>query len=318
MGQVHLRRANKSARRPNCFIVGAPKCGTTALYAYLKQHPAIWMSPIKEPHFFATDLASKAFIRDLDSYLSLFSQARDETVLGEASVWYLFSRQAAAEIKSFCRSPRIIIMVRNPVHLIYSLHKQRLYDGNEDIVDFEGALSAEPDRRVGLRIPRGLIYPVEGLFYRQVAGLTSQVKRYLDVFGRENVHVIVFEDFTRDPAAAYRATLAFLGVDPGFTPVFDIVNPSKTVRSNSIRDFVNAPPQPLRALARLVTTEAIRRSLSIRIKRLNTRRQPYAPIAPDLERRLATEFGAEIEQLSALLARNLATVWPASGGTAGT
>jgi len=142
-------------RTPDFFIVGAPKCGTTAMSDYLRQHPEIYMPQRKEPHFFGSDLDAPYpyFIRDKEQYFSLFAEAKDEKRVGEASVWYLYSKRAAFEIKEFCPTASIIIMLRNPVDMIYSLHSQRLFTGNEDIPDFEEALEAEEDRKRGLRIP---------------------------------------------------------------------------------------------------------------------------------------------------------------------
>lgn len=130
-------------KTPNFFIVGAPKCGTTAMHIYLRQHPEIFMPEKKESHFFGSDLNSQYFIRDREKYLSLFSEAKDVKRIGEASVWYLYSKQAAYEIKEFSPSASIIIMLRNPVDMLYAQHSQFLYNGNENIASFEDALNAE-------------------------------------------------------------------------------------------------------------------------------------------------------------------------------
>ena len=164
-------------RTPNLFIVGAPKCGTTSLDNYLRQHPDVFMSPKKEPHYFGSDLYAPRFIRDWETYRVLFSGATDEAVVGEASVWYLYSQNAAREIHSVCPNAKIIIMLRNPVDQMHSLHSQRLYSGLETIRDFEDALAAEADRKRGQRIPPHA-HPVEGLFYGDVASYAYQVERY--------------------------------------------------------------------------------------------------------------------------------------------
>ncbi|NLF38083.1 sulfotransferase, partial [bacterium] len=104
-------------RLPDFFIVGAPKSGTTALHAYLGRHPSIFVPARKEPHFFGSDIVSPAFVRDRDAYLSLFAGATTEARVGEASIWYLYSKRAAREIKEFNPDARIIIMLRNPVDM---------------------------------------------------------------------------------------------------------------------------------------------------------------------------------------------------------
>ena len=180
-------------RKPNFFIVGAPRCATSAMNTYLKQHPEIFMAK-KESHFFATDLNAPHFTKDKDKYLALFSKAGDEKRIGEASVMYLYSRQAASKIKEFCPRARIIIMLRNPVDMMYTLHRHNVYHGSENLIDFEVALNAEKERKKGLRIPKN-VRLVEGLFYRELAKYTQQVKRYLDVFGQENVFVVIYDEF---------------------------------------------------------------------------------------------------------------------------
>jgi len=134
-------------RRPNFFIVGAPKCGTSALFAYLNQHPQVFMAHLKELHFFGTDVRYPAR-PTLDQYLLHFAKAREELRVGEASTSYLFSQSAAQEIRAFNPAARIVIMLRNPVDMMYSLHSEMLYWLNEDIEDFEAALEAEEKRKV--------------------------------------------------------------------------------------------------------------------------------------------------------------------------
>src|ERR1700686_4114710 len=173
-------------RKPDFFMVGAPKCGTTALYRCLQAHPDIFVPERKEPHHFGTDLYSPTYVRNLDEYLSLFAGAEEKKRVGEASVWYLYSKCAAAEIRAFHPHASVIMMLRNPVDMLYSLHSQHLYNGTEEIVDFADALSAEADRKKGRRLPEG-VPAVERLFYREVAKYRDQVGRYLRAFGSANV-----------------------------------------------------------------------------------------------------------------------------------
>ena len=124
-------------RKPDFFIAGAPKCGTTAMHTYLQTHPEVFVSKVKEPSFFATDLHnSNPLVCNIEEYLSLFAEVRDEKRVGEASTGYFYSQNAAKELKEFNPSASIIIMLRNPVDMMYSLHGQLLYQGNEDLVNF--------------------------------------------------------------------------------------------------------------------------------------------------------------------------------------
>ena len=198
---------------PDVFIVGAPKCGTSAMHQYLAAHPDIYMAK-KEMHTFGGDLrfGPQFYRRNLQEYLAEFAARKGQRRAGEASVWYLFSTQAAAEIHAFNPEARIIIMLREPAEMLHSLYYQFRFDGNEHLPTFAEALAAEPDRRAGRGIPRQAHF-AQGLVYRDTARYTEQVRRYFDVFGRERVHVIIYDDLAADVSATYCKTLDFLGVD---------------------------------------------------------------------------------------------------------
>ena len=297
-------------RRPDFFIVGAPKCGTTALNIYLREHPQVFMSPRKEAHHFGTDIYSPRWARGEAEYLALFAGARAEKRVGEASVWQLFSQRAAREIKAFEPHAQIIIMLRNPTEMIYSLHSERLYSVSEDITDFAAALAAEPDRRRGLRLP-AYPYPVEGLIYRDVGKYTAQVARFFNEFGRERVRVIIYDDFKRDAAAEFRATCEFLDVDAGFRPETKVINSNKRIRSRRVLSWIDSPPPFIRRLGAPLTPRNARHWVLRKIRRANTSYEPRAPMSEGLRRELQAEFAPEVERLSELLGRDL-THWSRS------
>jgi uncharacterized small protein (DUF1192 family) len=291
-------------RKPDFFIVGAPKCGTTALYRCLEAHPQIFVPERKEIHYFGTDLYSPTYIRDLNEYLSLFADAGDARRIGEASVWYLFSKRAAAEIKDFCSRAGIIIMLRNPVDMIYSLHSQHLYNGTEEIQDFAAALSAEDDRKRGRRLPEN-VSAAERLFYREVAMYTDQVNRYLKTFGRENVKVIIYDEFKKHPGRICRETFEFLSVDAEVEPRIGIVNPNKKIRSKAAQSILDRPPGLLGKLARPLTTPSLRHRLFATAQSWNTNYAPRPPLPNEIRQQLQQEFAPEIERLGILLNRDL-------------
>jgi len=293
-------------RRPDFFIVGAPKCGTTAMQDYLGQHPDIFMPEMKEAHFFGADLDAPVFFRDEKKYLALFTKAQNERRVGEASVYYLYSKRAATEIKAFAPDASIIAMLRNPVEMIYSLHSQRLYNGNEDIEDFEAALDAEEDRKRGLRLPKDR-HLLAGLFYRDVAKYSDQLQRYIETFGREKLKVIIFDELKRNTAEVYKDTCLFLGVDPTFNPLIRVINGNKGVRSVTYRNIIFRP-SVLRTVARRVIPDTPRRKIIKVLERVNLKYEERPPMNPELKQRLKEEFRPEVEKLSHLLGRDL-TYW---------
>ena len=296
-----MTRSELTAAHPNFFIVGAPRCGTTAMYEYLRQHPDIFMPYRKEPVYFGADLHKRVPTLDEEGYLSLFRPGRNKRRRGEASVWYLYSKTAAAEIKAFSPDARIIIMLRNPVDMIHSLHAHWLFTANEDIVDFAEALAAEPDRLRGERMPPRAVRP-EGLQYRTLGRYAPHVRRYLDTFGASNVKVIVFDDFKAHPADAFRATLQFLDVDPAFVPDFSVVNENKGVRSVTLQQLT-ASPRFRNAIGRLPgpVHHAVRRLL----KRANIKRERRSALDPALRASLTNEFARDVEELGTVIGRDL-------------
>ncbi len=249
LGEYWARDAKammNSEIRPNFFIVGAPKCGTTALDYYLSLHPDIFVAR-KEMHHFGSDLrfGPQFFRRDREAYLAEFAGCKGQSCIGESSVWYLYSSRAAEEIKAFNPDAKIIIMLRDPVALLHAMYCAFRADGNEILPTFEEALAAEGQRKRGLRIGRQT-YLAQALVYRSIVRFTGQVRRYFDIFGRERVKVIIYDDFNADTAGVYRRTLDFLGVSPNhpvpsFRPVNANVNGNESVHSPVARAVLNDP-----------------------------------------------------------------------------
>lgn len=299
------------AIRPDFFIVGAPKCGTTSLYTYLEAHPGIFMSPVKEPYHFCPDLRiGLPRIADRNEYLALFREATSDQRTGEASVWYLYSAQSARLIREFNPAARVIVMLRSPADMAYSLYNHYRYSGVEPLASFEEALAAEAARKEGRRLPAHRDVR-ETLLYRDVARYAPQVRRYLDEFGRERVHVILFEDLRDRPEAVYRQTLAFLGVDDGFAPDFGVINAAKRVRVPALHRLLSRPaPASLKSMAR--GWPAARRFRQW-LKRTNARLGQRAAMAPETRRRLERELRPDVDALGELLDRDLGA-WHATEG----
>jgi hypothetical protein len=294
-------------------LVGAPKSGTTAMVQYLDAHPDIFMS-IKEMHFFGRDLRLRApfYRHNLPEYLAEFQGCNGQHRIGEASVWYLFSSQAASEIRAFCPDARIIIMLREPVEMLYSLYHEFRYLGDEHLPSFKQALCAEPDRRAGHRISRRACF-AQGLVYRETARYADQVKRYLEVFGRDRVHVIIYDDLAAHPSRVYHETLQFLGVEASYSPGdFKIINGNKSVRSPTLRSIIK---EPLLHSSLATVRPWLPRKLLLGMRnfgsflwRLNTQFKKRPSLDAELRTQLRAEFAPEIERLSGLLGRDL-THW---------
>jgi hypothetical protein len=299
----------RSVLRPNLFIVGAPKSGTTALYSYLQRHPQIVMSKVKEPQFFASDVCGdQRCIRTMSEYLNCFdSPDKDVVVVGEASTCYLGSKRAPLEIHEFCPEARVIVMLRNPIDVMYAEHSERVFGGTEHITDFEVALDSPEPRRWRSGPFKGHL--VRNLSYRELTTFSEQVQRYFGVFGQESVHVIIYDDFARHPDVAYRSVVSFLEVDPRRKIDFDVVNSNRRARSSGVRDLLRHPPEPAKRLARALLSQRMRRALGDCFRWLNIKRAARPPLDGRFQRRIAVEYAPEVSQLSSLLNRDLLSIW---------
>ncbi len=302
---------------PNFFIVGAPRSGTTSIWTYLSRHPDVYMSYQKEPMYFGSDLTkipNEFFVLETDTYLEMFQRGADKTIRGEASVMYLFSKKAAQEIHAFNPNARILIMLRNPVEMIYSFHGQLRWGGYENIADFEEALAAEADRRRGLRIPKSALVP-EVLYYSEVAELAPQVERYLRVFPRDQIKIILFDDFARSPAEVYFSLLDFLGVKNIAPRSYSIRNPHKEPRSIALAALLQRPPKLITMLLDLVPQPHRYAMMGLIQGLLNTRRVDRSPLRPETRRHLMELFAPDIHKLELLIDRDLSK-WLGESGDA--
>jgi hypothetical protein len=303
---------------PNLFIVGAPKSGTTSLYEWLKEHPQVFMSPFKEPCYFARDLAweeSGYYLRygvDRARYVALFEDVGGATRVGEASTRYLYSQDAPRLIAAETTDPRIIVMVRNPIDMVASLHAHKVASGSEDVHALGEALAAEDDRRQGRRIPRHSNPKLST--YRDRARFGEQIVRWIDVFGRDRVHVAVLERVMPDPAAHFRAILEFLDIDPMYRPAsFAVHNPAHGSRGGPLGTLARSRLVQFaawRVVPRLIgearALELVRRAVQSPILR---RKASRAAVPPELRQRLEAEFAPDVQLLSELLGQDLATLW---------
>lgn len=300
--------------KPNFFIVGAAKCGTTSMFEYLRQHPEIAMSTRKEPHYFAPDLQWQWAwrISDEKKYLALFRHAGSALRVGEGSTWHLYSSQAAVRIKEFAPDAKIIAMVRNPVDMIYSLYGHSVRNGNEDMPNFSAALDAEDDRRRGRRVPEAAPFR-DCLFYRSVPRYAEQIQRYFDVFGRAQVLVIIFDDLAEDAAREYRRVIRFLEVDESFAPEFVVANAASAPPGLPFPRFLRMHRRFHRFL-QVTTPLALRRGAGKIL--LAFHRNPARPLRmePKLRAELIVHFAPEVQKLGNLLERDLSH-WSRSEGS---
>jgi hypothetical protein len=239
-------------RLPNLFIVGAPKCGTTAWAEYLGTHPDIFFPKHKDQCFFALDLPNFRLTRTATAYAELFAESGHAQVIGEASAMYLFSAAAAGAIREHDPAAKILIFLREQEDYLPSLHNQFLREFAEEIEDFETAWRLS-GRRPPDTIPPTCLEP-RTLDYAAMGRFREQVERYLAAFPAEQVRVIRFRDWTADPRKTYLEILEFLGLEDDGRRAFAPVNQGQTYRSRALARLIMRPPAFARRVARLMKT----------------------------------------------------------------
>jgi len=301
-----------STRKPNFFIVGAPKCGTTSMVEYLHQHPQIYMPKMKDLYFFGKDLDVHRAAPTEEEYLAYFAEAGNAVHAGESSVQYIRSTSAPQEIADYCEAPRIMIMLRNPVDFLYSYQGQLVYHLEEDILDFEEAMRAQADRAAGRRLPAKCA--PSKLQYFKLAAFDEHVARWFDVFGREPVHVVLMDDMRADMPGVYRRALEWLGVDADFTPSFERTNEKRWLTAPSVLKLFRRVPVVRTAVMKIVP-KGMRRKAGNAISKA-TRVPERKPMSPAFHAELLEHFRPSIERLSELLQRDLSHWYTETSQTA--
>jgi len=301
------------SHKPNLFIAGIAKCGTTSVANYLRQRPEVFISYPKELNYF-TEHVHEGYrsARTEPEYLGFFGDCDDGVrYRGEASVRYCLSSVSMERIRQFNDEARIILLVRDPVAATISLHRMLYFGGDEDVADLERAWHLQEDRRDGRHLP-GRGWCPELLQYFDVIRPAGNVRRALDHFPSEQVKVMVFDDIVEKPLEAYGDLLDFLGLPELEGSDFPVSNRAKRNRSQRLANLINRPPPAVR-----YTVNLLRRRLGIeqlglgwlrrRLNRLNQEKgvKTKLEVRPGFLAEMAEIFRDEVSELGQILGRDL-------------
>jgi hypothetical protein len=310
---------------PNFIVIGAARSGTTALYYYLKQHPQIYMSPVKEPRFFAFEKADLQFcgpgdaelhrssIINLETYQSLFQGVSNEVAIGEASPVYLCSPKAADRMKAYVPNVKLIAILRHPVERAYSHFLHLVRDGEEPLTDFAQALQAEE-----ARVHNNWEFRWR---YTQLGFYASQLQSYFNSFDRHQIKIYLYEDFETNPGNVLYDIFRFLGVDNIFIPDTSIRYNASGIPRNEIihtilsrlqkvtqKTFDGVPGQEsnprmhlTKRLSKLLFLDKARR-IGINLKNQNLVKPQ---LAPEIRKQLVAVYREDILALQGLIQRDL-------------
>jgi hypothetical protein len=290
---------------PNFLLIGASKSGTTSLHHYLGQHPEIFMSPVKEPSYFAfgeMDLSRyRCRIRerarevlDRTEYQRLFAPGEHLPVRGESSALYLYVARAPRRIHADLSAARLLAVLRDPVERAYS-HYLAMVRGGHERLSFEDALRAE-DERVANDWD-------EVWHYRRMGLYDECLRRYLELFPREQLALLLFDDLSSDPLGVVQRVFRFLGVDAAFRPdVSSRHNVGGLPLSIPLYRYLAWHHPSKEPLKRLVPAPLRRRAAATARRWLL---RPAPPLKAETAARLAREYRESILWVQDLLGRDL-------------
>lgn len=302
-----IPQANKHTL-PNFLVIGAAKSGTSALYRYLQQHPDIYMSPIKEPHFFGyenqppntngpDDFVNTA-ITNINSYLSLFSQVTTEKAIGEASPTYIHLPRAVERIHYHIPNAKLIAILRHPAERAFSAYMHVIRDQRETEQNFRQALQLEEER---IAKNWGPIW-----HYTKIGYYYKHLTKYYDCFESNQIRIYLYDEFKTNPLKTLQDIFHFLEIDSSFTPNLRInVNVSGVQKSKLVYQLIHTifnKPNPVKFIARQLIPETIRWRFTTNIRNKNLKQRT---INPEIRKELTELFREDILKLQDLINKDL-------------
>ncbi|HEY1449637.1 MAG TPA: sulfotransferase [Solirubrobacteraceae bacterium] len=314
-GQASASAAAIERRAPDFFIVGHPKSGTSALYQMLRTYPQIHM-PRKEPSFFVPELWPPRwpkYANGIEDYLAFFSGASADQLIGEATTSYLWSEGAAQRIAAVQPDARIIAILREPASFLRSLHLQFIRSNVETECDLRKAIELERERGEGKRLPPNSTRP-QALVYSEHVRYVEQLRRYEAAFPREQILVLIYEDYRADNERTVREVLRFLDLEDVPAPELIEANHASGVRSPRIHELVRSLymgrsgiARPAKAAIKAITPQRLRKRAVGTVTRMQRSEPPAAD--EQLMRELRIRFKGEVQALSEHLDRDLVALW---------
>ena len=286
--------------KPNFFIIGAPKCGTTSLASWLSEHPHVYMSPVKEPHYYADDFGYSDY-RAPEKYFTLFRDANaDHLAIGEASATYLYSESAVPKICEDISGAKFIVLLRTPLEMAPSLHQQFYFDGAENTKSFEEAWRVQNDRRNGRRIPFSCQEPAF-LLYKDACSLGKQLERLYTRVSERDVLPILLEDVQSDPRSIWLQIMSFLGLPDDGRTSFPVKNVSKQRRFRQL-GYMN---RIYTSLQRHLKLPPLGLGVLTAVDQANIQKRLRQPLSAEMSQELIGCFSDDVRLLGRLLNRDL-------------
>ncbi len=298
-------------KEPNFLVIGAGKSGTTSLYEYLNEHPEVFMSPVKETNFFAlegerledqeTDPEQMRHypwsITDQASYTDLFKDATNQKAIGEVSPMYLYSKKAALTIKERMPQVKLIAILRQPTDRLYSRYLHLARESRTPTSSFEDVL----DKQSIWWKRNDLIQ--EGFYH-------SHLNNYFELFPENQLHVVLYDDFRKNPQAVIKEIYQFIGVDTTYAPAMDTeFNVSGFVANEKIDSIIGQNSVVKSLITRIspALTKYLSGNKKIKswVNQLRNKNLKRPPLSRGLKMQINEIYRSEIVRLQVLINKDL-------------
>lgn len=295
-------------KKPNFFIVGGPKCGTTALSRYLNEHPQIYFSNPKEAFYFNSDFEFERprFSSDQEYIKACFPKIDSYEFVGEGTVLYLYSAVAIDNILEFNPKAKFIVMIRNPIEMSYSLFSTWRKLGIEDADDFATAWNLQSKRLNGDHLP-SYFWDRSMFDYGGICKLGEQIEILLSKVRREHIHFIFYSDFKHDTRTSYEGVLDFLNAERDGRVEFPVANANAEIRSGLIAKIISKLSIRLYWVSTLKEKLGVPRGVGLltSLRSFNQKERKRESISDELNSRLKAYFAEDIKKLEKIFNRDL-------------
>lgn len=297
--------------KPNFLIIGTSRAGTTSMWSYLGQHPEVFMCPVKEPGFFIYEGKDKIltpkgwrllrpYEKSWIAYCDLFSEAKNEKIIGEATTGYIYYPWVPNKIHRYLPNVKMLAILRNPIDRAYSLYLLHVQRGQETAKTFEEALELEDERYA-----KGYFfghYKRRGLYY-------EQLRRYFKIFSKNQIMIVLYDDLKNNLDGLLHDIHQFLEVDPSFKPDTSQELNARGEQPTIVHKTWTTMGKLSRVgLFNILIPNHLRRKLSKKFfqwRRIKVKTQPKPPMNPETRRKLLDYFREDILKLSDLINRDL-------------
>jgi Sulfotransferase family len=291
---------------PNFLGIGVEKAGTTSIYNYLKQHPQVYMSPVKETNFLERDWENvddetkrrkKDRIDTFEKYCQLFNNVTDEIAIGEISPNYLFHHQSSSErILRYVPQAKLIAILRDPADRAYSDHLMHVRDAiGQNVRSLSEQIESRSQQSFTIR---------KGFYY-------EPLKYFFDKFGADQIRVYLYDDLCKDAIALIQDMYQFIGVDNTFVPDVTVRNQVAQVPKVNTLNTLLKRQNPVRSIAasvlRLVLPLSVRQTIRSSLINLNSQDKSKVSFSPEDRSKLIALYREDILKLQDLLQRDLSS-----------